>query len=117
LYHERRRATSDERRTHYQRIHFSSLTSFLSARLMPSDSKLSRRPLNKHIVQNSPPHYGCRPYFVLRTVEELTIDDGLTPNSTHRLIGSIQSRAAGRIRRFPPVCAPAPIVPGQSKLP
>src|SRR5579864_6159273 len=84
LYHERRRTTSDERRTHYQRIHFSSLTLF-DARLVPSVSELSQRLLNKHIVHNSAPHHGWRPYFVLPAVEELTVDDGLTANSANRL--------------------------------
>ena len=80
LYHERRRATPDERRTHYQRIHFSSLAKF-DARMLPSDSELSQEPLKKHIVQNAAPHYDCSPNFILQTVEELTVDDGLTANS------------------------------------
>jgi hypothetical protein len=61
------------------------------ARLVPSDSELSFRPLNKHIVRNVAPHYDARSCFILQTVEELTADDGLTANSANRFICSINT--------------------------
>ena len=42
LHYQRRRATTDERRTHYQRVHFPNLAPF-DARLMPSDSEFHNR--------------------------------------------------------------------------
>ena len=39
LYHQRRHATADQRRTHHQRAHFLATSLPCGARLIPSDSK------------------------------------------------------------------------------